>query len=89
MGAFFSDRSRYQRTDMAAESYTDAQLELLNPEQFCAIVRAFGAHRVLFGTDCPWGGQVEQLTQFNALPLTEGEKRQILGENAAGLLGLA
>ncbi len=27
MGAYFSDRSRYQRTDMAAESYTDAQLE--------------------------------------------------------------
>lgn len=68
--------------------YTDAQLELLNGEQFCAIVRGLGAHRVLFGTDSPWGGQAEHLADFNALPLTEEEKRTILGENAAGLLGL-
>lgn len=68
--------------------YTDEQLELLRAEPFCAMVRAFGVHRVLFGTDSPWGGQAEQLAQFKALPLTEEEKRKILGENAAGLLGL-
>lgn len=68
--------------------YTDAQLKLLDGEQFCRIVRGFGAHRVLFGTDSPWGGQSETLGQFNALPLTSEEKRLILGENAAELLGL-
>lgn len=69
--------------------YTEKQLEMLNEEQFCAIVRGFGAHRVLFGTDSPWGGQSEQVAAFNALPLTDAEKRMILGENAAALLGLS
>lgn len=75
-------------TDLGDGYYTDEQLELLDPEAFCAMVRAFGAHRVLFGTDSPWGGQAEDLAHFNALPLTKTEKRNILGENAVALLGL-
>ena len=68
--------------------YTDEQLQMLNGEQFVDIVRGFGAHRVLFGTDSPWGGQREDLANFNALDLTAEEKQMILGENAAALLGL-
>jgi len=68
--------------------YTDTQQKLLDPERFCAIVRSFGSHRVLLGTDSPWGGQTEHLADFNALPLTETEKERILGRNAAQLLGL-
>ncbi len=74
--------------DLGDGYYTDEGLKLLNGEQFCTIVGGFGTHRVLFGTDSPWGGQSEHLADFNALPLTEEEKRQILWENAAGLLGL-
>lgn len=75
--------------DLGDGYYSEEQLALLNGEQFCAIVRSFGAHRVLFGTDSPWGGQGEDLAAVSALPLTGTEKEQILGRNAAVLLGLA
>ena len=61
---------------------------LLDEEAFCALVRAVGAHRVLFGTDSPWTGQKESLDALRALPLTAEEKDRILGKNAAALLGL-
>ena len=67
---------------------TDESLALLSPERFVRLVRAFGAARVLFGTDSPWGGQRESLAQFRALPLTEQEQSAILGENAQRLLNL-
>ena len=53
------------------------------------MVRKFGAHRLLFGTDSPWGGQKEGLELFRALPLTEEEQTAILGGNAQKLLGLS
>ena len=64
-------------------------LQMLRDERFVDIVRGFGAHRVLFGTDSPWGGQQEELAHIRTLDLTEEEKRMILGDNAASLLGLA
>ena len=67
---------------------TPADLALLGEEQFVRIVRTFGAERVLFGTDSPWGDQSDGLRQFRALPLTEAEQTAILGENARTLLKL-
>lgn len=64
---------------------TDESLALLDAERFVRLVHAFGAERVLFGTDSPWGGQREGLEQFRALPLTEPEQAAILGENAVRL----
>ena len=68
--------------------YTPEELELLDPAGFMELVRAFGARRVLFGSDSPWSGQKESLEWLRALPLTEGELAAILGENAKALLGL-
>lgn len=63
-------------------------MEMLSPERFVRMVRLFGADRVLFGTDSPWGDQADGIAQIRALPLTEEEKTSILGENARRLLGL-
>lgn len=70
------------------DHYREEELNLLSGEQFLEIVRAFGAHRIFFGTDNPWGGQRETLELFRKLPFTEEEKQAILGENARQLLQL-
>ena len=54
-----------------------------------ALVRAFGAQRVLFGSDSPWSSQKESLEWVKAQPLTEEERTAILGGNAQKLLNLA
>lgn len=68
--------------------YKEEELPMLDDQTFCEMVRTFGAHRILFGTDSPWTDQKECLEHFCALPLTEGEKKAILGENAQKLLKL-
>lgn len=68
--------------------YGPADLRLMEEADFVRMVRAFGAERVLFGTDSPWGGQEEGLARLRALPLTPEEREAILGGNARRLLGL-
>lgn len=75
-------------TPLEQDYYTPEQLRMLDGEGFCQLVRAFGSRRVIFGTDCPWADQQESLAQLRQLPLTEREMQEILGGNAAGLLGL-
>ncbi len=66
--------------------YAPEDLPLMGQEQFVRMVRAFGADRVLFGTDSPWGDQRRELAMIRAMPLTEEEKGAILGGNARELL---
>ena len=68
--------------------WKEAELQLLREEQFLRIVRTFGADRILFGTDSPWGGHADALRILQGLPLTDAERTAILGANAARLLGL-
>ena len=68
--------------------YADKDVSLLDGESFVELIRAFGADRVLFGTDSPWGGQTEDLEALAGLPLTGTERQAILGANACRLLGL-
>ncbi|MBP5661935.1 MAG: amidohydrolase [Clostridia bacterium] len=49
------------------------------------IIRAYGADRVMFGTDYPMWDAQKELEFLTALPLAEDEKRQILSENACAL----
>ena len=65
---------------------TPDDLALLSEERFLQMIRAFGAERVLFGTDSPWGDQTADLRRFRALPLTTAEQSAILGGNAVRLL---
>lgn len=62
--------------------------DMLGDVQFVELVRKHGAEKVLFGTDTPWSSQRENLEWIRGCSLTEAEKRMILGENAAGLLGV-
>ena len=50
------------------------------------VIRAHGADRILFATDCPWGDPAEFVRFVRALPLTEEEREQIFHENAERLL---
>ena len=68
--------------------YHPDDLMMMDDAQFCDMVHAFGADHVLFGSDSPWNDQAEDLARIRALPLTEKEKRALLGDNAAELLGL-
>ena len=68
--------------------YTDAQLQMLTPEEFCALVHAFGAERILFGTDSPWTSQKDSLQALRSLPLTGWELACIEYQNAKKLLAL-
>ena len=65
-----------------------SSLAFLPPEKMVQYIRAFGADRVLFGTDFPiWDPRVEA-EKFMRLPLTDDEKAQIAYRNAEQLLGI-
>jgi len=53
------------------------------------LIQVVGAGRVVIGTDYPMGmGDFEPLQKINELNLTDEERSQILGDNAAGALKL-
>lgn len=60
---------------------------MLDDAQFVELVRKHGVEKVLFGSDTPWSSQQENVEWVRGCSLTEQEKEQILGGNAAGLLG--
>ena len=66
--------------------YSPEEERLLSEEDFCALVRAFGAQRILFGTDSPWSDQKKEVEAISVLPLTADEKKRIFSENAKQLL---
>ena len=68
--------------------WTETALSLMQEAQFLRLVRTFGAGRILFGTDSPWGGQSDAVERLRRLPLTESEQASIFGGNAARLLKL-
>ena len=68
--------------------YTNKELQLMDEAQFVSMVRMFGVHRILFGTDTPWSGQEESLRWLRNAPLTEEERTAILGGNAQKLLSI-
>ena len=66
--------------------YHEEELPLLDGEGAVRLIRAFGAHRVLFGSDSPWADQAETLALFRQLPLTQEERELILYRNAGKLM---
>ena len=68
--------------------WTEEDTQLMQREEFMKFVEAFGTDRILFGTDSPWHDSREDLEFIRSLPLSKEQIDQILGENAARLLGL-
>ena len=68
--------------------YETHSLSRLSQGRFLQMAEAFGAEKLLFGTDSPWEDQAAEIAKIRALPLEENEKTAILGGNAKALLGL-
>lgn len=66
--------------------WSEEDQQLMQQEEFVSMVRAFGAHRILFGSDSPWTDQAEDVAALRAMPLPQAEIDMILGGNAQKLL---
>ena len=66
--------------------YDTHSAQRLSVEQFLSMKEAFGADRLLFGTDSPWEDQAAEVARIRSLPIPEHEKTAILGGNAEKLL---
>lgn len=64
------------------------EVRMLETESFVSLVRAFGADRVLFGTDSPWADQSVYVERMKSSGLTEDELEKITEKNALRFLGI-
>ena len=60
----------------------------LAPRSLTNIVNNHGADKVCFGTDFPFASQTTDTDHLSSLPLTSSRLDMILGDNAAGFIGL-
>jgi len=68
--------------------HPEQRIPLLEDSLAMEIIRAFGAERILFGSDSPWSSQKESLEALERLPLPEQDLEKIRGGNARKLLRL-
>ncbi len=70
--------------------YVDCSSSLyaMDAERGRELVRAYGADRVLFGTDHPMWPYEDELERFSSLGLTEDETEKILYRNAVKIFGI-
>ena len=61
----------------------------ISKDQLVRIIKNHGSEKVLFATDSPWQEQGMFAQYISALPLTETEKNNIVGENAKKLLQIS
>jgi predicted TIM-barrel fold metal-dependent hydrolase len=59
-----------------------------NPGEITKIIKSHGPDKILFGTDCPFSSQTDEISYIMDLPIPGEQKRMILGENARYLLDL-
>ena len=94
IGAHFAGWSMWEEaTEKLAGTpnlYVDlsSSLYALSPETAKRLIHAYGADRVLWGSDYPMWESVSEMEYFNKIDLTEEERSMILYENAAKILGL-
>lgn len=82
------DRAALALPDLDILVDTSSSLPFIGSARGCELVRVFGAERCLFGTDYPMWDHSEELERFDAMELTDSERRMILWDNAASLFGL-
>lgn len=70
----------YTDTAFSSQNYTASQGR--------EIVNAFGAGRVLFGSDCPWDTPRRTVEYIKTLKLDKVDEEKIFSENARGLLDI-
>lgn len=52
------------------------------------VIQRVGASRIVFGSDYPFGSPIHDVTRFLRMPLTDDEKRMIVGGNALRIFSL-
>ena len=95
IGAHFGGWSVWDRAEQLLPRYpnlwvdTSSSFFWMDPERALRAIRAFGAERVLFGTDYPMWPQKPELDFLNALPLPEADREKILWRNCADFYHLS
>ncbi len=93
VGAHMGGWSVYEEASRALcdfeNIYVDcsSSMQYLTDGQTVEIMKRYGMEKVLYGTDYPMWAPAKEIKHFMALPLTDGERRAILSENALRLLG--
>ena len=85
---------KYPRLSSCCTSLLNWQLksigmEPLSDEELVSLIRNFGVERIMFGSDYPIFDIARIIHDILELPLTEWEKRLILGENAIRIYGIS
>lgn len=66
-------------------AFTDGNI---SDGQAVRMIRAHGADRILFASDCPWHAPSRERVMLERLPLTESEREDISHRNAERLLNI-
>ena len=93
--AHFGGYQRWQEAmeclpDAGANLYfdTSSSLEFIEKEQALAMIEAFGAGRMMFGTDFPMWTHEKEIENVLSLGLTEKENKMIFYDNFARFFGI-
>ncbi|MDL2237418.1 amidohydrolase family protein [Christensenellaceae bacterium OttesenSCG-928-K19] len=90
--AHFGINGHYDLLDerlLGKDVYLDTSMcHRLADDQVTDIIHAHGAHRVLFGSDCPFANAQAAAQRIQALPLDQEQKEDILHKNAHRLFGV-
>lgn len=95
IGAHFGGWSVWDDAEAMLAEYsnfyvdTSSSLYAMSPGRATALVRSFGADRVLFATDYPMWDLETEIARMEALALTPEEKAQIFYGNAERLFGFS
>lgn len=67
---------------------TSFSTERMTEKEFKDVYNAFGADRMLYGTDTPWGSSRVTIDRINSWIGSEADREKIFHGNAAKLLGI-
>lgn len=94
IGAHFGGWSIWEEATEQLKGYENfyvdcsSSLYAITPEKAKELIAAYGANRVLFGTDYPMWDPEEEVERFLKIDLTEKERQDILYNNAARLFNI-
>lgn len=80
------DEAYEQLKDVNCMLDTSSSSALMEEGMFAKYINAYGADRLLFGTDFPMWDPAEELNRFMAVPMSDSDREKILFTNASNLL---
>lgn len=94
IGAHFAGWSIWKDATRELSGFENLYVDLssslyaLSAEEALTLIHAYGADKVLWGTDYPMWESKSEMEYFNKIDLTDKERSKILYENAAKILKL-